>query len=143
MGLSTVLSAVGILAGVGLTFAGLIALTHRKFYVWEDPRIDAVAGMLPGANCGACGQAGCRAFAEQVVAGSIKPAQCSVMNADAQADVAAYLGVDVGEAVRRVARLLCAGGSDVAPDRADYLGLGTCRAATAVAGGGKGCAWGC
>jgi Na+-translocating ferredoxin:NAD+ oxidoreductase RNF subunit RnfB len=139
----TLATAVAIVGGVGVSFATLIALTHRKFYVWEDPRIDAVAGMLPGANCGACGQAGCRAFAEQVVAGAIKPAQCSVMNADGQADVAAYLGVDVGEAVRRVARLLCAGGSDVAPERADYLGLGTCRAATAVAGGGKGCAWGC
>jgi ferredoxin len=39
--------------------------------------------------------------------------------------------------------VLCAGGSDVAVTQADYRGLGTCSAAAAVAGGGKGCAWGC
>jgi Na+-translocating ferredoxin:NAD+ oxidoreductase RNF subunit RnfB len=38
-----------ILGGVGLVFGALIALTHRRFAVWEDPRIDAVAGLLPGA----------------------------------------------------------------------------------------------
>jgi ferredoxin len=65
------------------------------------------------------------------------------MNADGKADVAGYLGIDVGSATQRVARLLCAGGCDVAPAIADYRGLGTCRAAAAVAGGGKGCAWGC
>lgn len=42
-----------------------------------------------------------------------------------------------------VARLACAGGSNVAWTRARYEGLGTCRAAALVGGGGKGCAWGC
>ena len=49
----------------------------------------------------------------------------------------------VGEAVKRVARLACAGGSNVARQRVDYRGLNTCRAASLVAGGGKGCVWGC
>ncbi len=57
--------------------------------------------------------------------------------------VAAYLGVEAGEANRRVARLLCAGGCDVAPRHAEYRGLNTCSAAAAVAGGGKQCTWGC
>jgi Na+-translocating ferredoxin:NAD+ oxidoreductase RNF subunit RnfB len=143
MTLSTVLTAVAILAGVGLTFAGLIALTHRKFKVWEDPRIDVVAGMLPGANCGACGQPGCRAFAELLVAGSVPPAGCNVMSDERIAEVAQLLGVAAGEANRRVARLLCAGGRDAALQQAEYLGLATCKAAAAVAGGGKACAWGC
>ena len=77
---ATVLLAVAILAGVGIVFAGLIALTHRKFKVWEDPRIEVVAGMLPGANCGACGQPGCRAFAELLVGGSVQPGGCNVMS---------------------------------------------------------------
>src|SRR5512145_2618532 len=102
-----------ILGGVGVVFAIFIAAAYRKLRVWEDPRIDVVAGMLPNANCGACGLPGCRAFAEQAVQGKIQPAQCSVMNADAVSDVAAYLGVDAGQAVKRVARLLCAGGTDV------------------------------
>lgn len=132
-----------ILGAVGLVFATLIAVTHRKFWVWVDPRIDAVVGLLPGSNCGACGRAGCRAFAEALVAGSVQPANCTVMSPDARADVAGYLGVEVGEAVRRVARLLCAGGCDVAPNRAEYRGIQTCKAAATIAGGGKSCSWGC
>jgi Na+-translocating ferredoxin:NAD+ oxidoreductase RNF subunit RnfB len=140
---ATVLLAVAILAGVGLVFAGLIALTHRKFKVWEDPRIDVVTGMLPGANCGACGQPGCRAFAELMVGGKVQPGGCNVMSDEQIASVASYLGVEAGAVSRRVARLLCAGGRDVTVQQADYLGFTTCKAAAAVAGGGKGCAWGC
>jgi Na+-translocating ferredoxin:NAD+ oxidoreductase RNF subunit RnfB len=143
MSLPVILLSVTILGGVGLTFAALITLTHRKFKVWEDPRIDAVTDMLPGSNCGACGQAGCRAFAEALVNSKLAPAGCTVMGPDDITDVAGYLGVDAGEANKRVARLLCAGGTNVATQQADYLGLDTCKAAAAVAGGGKGCAWGC
>jgi Na+-translocating ferredoxin:NAD+ oxidoreductase RNF subunit RnfB len=143
MSISAILIAVAILGALGLTFAGLIAFTHSKFKVWEDPRIDAVADMLPGANCGACGEAGCRAFAEGVVEGRIKPAGCTVIGGDEVVVLAEFLGVEAGQANKRVARLLCAGGSNVALQQADYHGLETCKAATAVAGGGKGCRWGC
>lgn len=143
MSLETILLSAAILGGVGFLFASLIALTHRRFSVWEDPRIDAVVGLLPGNNCGACGFPGCRGFAENLVAGKTTPAICSVMSPDMREDVAGYLGVEVGAANLRVARLLCAGGSDVAIQQAEYQGLGTCAAAAAVAGGGKGCTWGC
>jgi Na+-translocating ferredoxin:NAD+ oxidoreductase subunit B len=138
-----IVTAVAILGGVGLVFGALIALAQRKLRVYEDPRIDGVTELLPGANCGACGYAGCRAFAEATVNGVVEPAKCTVMSPDMVEDVAAYLGVDAGEADRRVARLLCAGGSDVAPRKADYYGIDSCAAAIAVGGGGKGCAWGC
>jgi Na+-translocating ferredoxin:NAD+ oxidoreductase subunit B len=143
MDFGAVLLSIAILGGVGLTFGALIALANRKLWVWEDPRIDGVVDLLPGSNCGACGQAGCRAFAEAVVNGTVQPAQCTVMGPEMREDVAAYLGVDAGEAVRRVARLLCAGGNDVAPAKASYVGITSCAAAVAVGGGGKGCAWGC
>ena len=138
-----ILLAVGILGGIGLVFATLIAIANRKLKVWEDPRIDVVTGMLPGANCGACGVPGCRAFAEQLVGGERQPAGCNVANGDAKAAIAEYLGVDAGNAVKVVARMLCAGGVHVARQQAEYRGLATCAAASAVAGGGKGCAWGC
>ena len=143
MNAQAVVAAVSIVGGVGLVFGILIALAHRKLWVWEDPRINDVAGMLPNANCGACGFAGCRAFAEAAVAGQVAPAKCTVMSDDARADVASYLGVDAGSEAKRVARLLCAGGSDVAIQRATYDGIQSCAAAVAVAGGGKGCTWGC
>jgi Na+-translocating ferredoxin:NAD+ oxidoreductase RNF subunit RnfB len=138
-----ILQAVLILGGVGLVFGVFIAFANKRLWVWEDPRIDVVAQMLPNANCGACGLPGCRAFAEQAVAGAVAPAQCTVSGEAAREQIAQYLGVDAGSAVKNVARLLCAGGSDVAGYQAEYRGLPTCAAAAAVAGGGKGCAWGC
>jgi Na+-translocating ferredoxin:NAD+ oxidoreductase RNF subunit RnfB len=138
-----ILVAVAILGGIGLVFATLIAIANRKLKVWEDPRIDAVTGMLPGANCGACGVPGCRAFAEQLVGGARQPAGCNVATDDAKAAIARYLGVDAGTAVKVEARMLCAGGVHVARQQAEYRGLATCAAASAVAGGGKGCSWGC
>ena len=138
-----ILTAVLILGGLGLVFGVFIALANKQLWVWEDPRIEIVAQMLPNANCGACGLPGCRAFAEQAVDGKVTPAQCTVAGDAAREQIAGYLGVDAGEAVKNVARLLCAGGSDVAGYQAEYRGLPTCAAAAAVAGGGKGCSWGC
>jgi electron transport complex protein RnfB len=138
-----ILDAVLILGGTGLVFGVLIAIANRRLWVWEDPRIEVVASMLPNANCGACGLPGCRAFAEQAVEGKVAPAQCTVANDATHSSIAGFLGVEAGQAVRRVARLMCAGGTDVAVQSAEYRGLQTCAAAAAVAGGGKGCAWGC
>ena len=55
------LCVLGVLAAVILYFVA------QKFRVEEDPRIDEVEKMLPGANCGGCGFAGCRAMAEALV----------------------------------------------------------------------------
>jgi Na+-translocating ferredoxin:NAD+ oxidoreductase RNF subunit RnfB len=137
------LHAILILGGVGLVFGVFIAIANKRLWVWEDPRIDIVAQMLPNANCGACGHPGCRAFAEGTVEGRISPSECTVANDSVHNAIADFLGVDAGSAVRRVARVMCAGGSDVALTQAEYRGLGTCSGAAAVAGGGKGCAWGC
>ena len=138
-----ILAAVAILGGVGLVFAVLIAAANRKLRVYEDPRIDVVSNMLPGANCGACGMPGCRAFAEKVVSGAAQPAGCNVATDDTRASIASFLGVDAGSATKVVARMHCAGGAHVAQQQAEYRGYGTCAAAGVVAAGGKGCAWGC
>jgi len=143
MQLGTILAAVATLGALGLFFGALIALVHRRFHVWVDPRVEAVTALLPGSNCGACGFAGCANFAEGLIGGAAQPATCTQLTEDDAQTVADYLGVAVGEANRRVARLLCGGGCTAAPQQAEYRGLQTCRAATAVAGGGKSCRWGC
>ena len=131
------------MALLGVVLAGVIAFANRRLYVFEDPRIEQVEELLPKSNCGACGTAGCRNFAEKVVAGEIQPAQCTV-NAPAQIVVIAeLLGVDAGSVEKRVARLACGGGRHVAYMRARYAGHDSCRAAHVVSGGGKACAWGC
>lgn len=131
------------MGALGLILAGVIAFANRKLYVYEDPRIEEVEDLLPKANCGACGQPGCRSFAEACVSGTCNPAQCTVNSKDMTAEIAALLGVSTDQSERRVARLACAGGSHVARMRAEYAGLGSCRAAVVAGGGGKACVWGC
>jgi len=134
--------AVSLMVALGVLLATILAIANKKLHVFEDPRIDVVEGMLPSANCGACGEPGCRAFAEKVVKGGATPGQCTVSSSDGREDIAHFLGVDVGAQEKRVARLACAGGNNVARQRVEYLGLPTCQAAHLVAGGGKGCVWG-
>ncbi len=138
-----ILNAVLAVAGLTTVLASLLVVASRVLRVVEDPRIDRVEAMLPHTNCGACGFPGCRAFAEGLVAGEALPGKCSVGAPADHARIAAYLGVAVGAEAKRVARLACAGGNNVARNRAHYEGLKTCAAAALVAGGGKACFWGC
>lgn len=138
-----IIGALAFMGALGVILASVLAFANRKLHVQEDPRIDEVEGMLPGTNCGACGSPGCRAFAEACVGGKANPSQCTVSSRDMVSFIAGYLGVEVGEQEKIVARLACAGGNHVARMRAQYSGMGSCRAAVAAGGGGKACAWGC
>lgn len=137
------LTAIGFLLGLVSALAVVLAAANVKLKVFEDPRIDRVDDMLPGNNCGACGLPGCRVFAENVVAGKIKPSGCTVGGDETANEIAGFLGVEAGERVKTVARLLCAGGKDVAIQMTEYEGHESCRSASAVGGGSKGCRYGC
>jgi len=141
--LASIAASAGFMAALGLILASILVIANKRLFVYEDPRIDEVEDLLPHANCGACGTPGCRPFAEGLIEGQYEPAQCTVNSRDMNAVIADYLGVDLGKQDKRVARLACAGGRHVAYIRASYDGLESCRAAALVAGGGKGCAWGC
>lgn len=133
-----------ILAGLGLTFGIILSVAYKQFKVFEDPRIDVVEGLLPNANCGACGEPGCRAFAETVVAKGTNPAKCTVSSDEGIQRIAGYLGVQASQEEKRVARLLCAGGINEAHNLANYKGgMSTCRGEAVVVGGSKDCSWGC
>lgn len=139
----TILIAVAALGCLTFVLAALLILANKKLQVSEDPRIDAVEEMLPHVNCGACGYPGCRQFAEALVAGKALPGKCSVSSEEGRTAIARFLGVALGAEEKRVARLACAGGTNVAQNRARYHGIKTCQAASFVSGGGKGCFWGC
>src|SRR5512137_948778 len=125
------------MAVLGGLLAFFLAIADKRLYVYEDPRISEVEELLPHSYCGACGTAGCRNFAEQVVDGKIKPGNCTVNTAEQNKNIAALLGVAMGNVEKRVARLACAGGKHVATMRAQYSGLSSCRAAAVAGGGGK------
>ena len=105
--------------------------------------MDPVNDMLPLSNCGACGYPGCRAFAEALLKNEVKPGACNVASPAQHAEIAAFLGTDVGSVNKKVARLACSGGNNVATRKAHYQGHESCLQAAQVSGGGKSCLWGC
>ncbi len=141
--MTDLLTAPAIMVGIGLFFGAILAIAHRFLKVDEDPRIEATNEMLPGTNCGACGQPGCLPFAEKLVSGDVDPGRCTVSTDDTVERIAEYLEVDAGRQEKLVARLRCGGGGLQAHQIAEYRGFEGCRAAAIVSGGGKGCAWGC
>jgi len=143
MELNTILQAATLMTGLGLIFAGILATAYKFLKVEEDPRLDILEGLLPGANCGACGEPGCRAFSEKLLAEDTIPAKCTVNSPEGLEAVASFLGVQAGSIEKQVARLHCAGGKGFVNDKASYLGISSCRAAFFVNGGGRACTYGC
>jgi len=120
----------------------ILSLASKIFYVYEDPRIAEVEGMLAGANCGGCGYPGCSSAAVAVVNGKAPPSVCVVAGPEAAADVAAVMGLDPGSAEPLLSKNLCDGGSR-AEDRYIYMGVNSCRALSALYGGKRVCSIGC
>ena len=138
--LSTILtlSLLGILAAVILYFVA------QKFKVEEDPRIDEVEKMLPGANCGGCGFAGCRAMAEaMVLRDDISALYCPVGGAECMKSMASYLGKVAPEKEPTVATVRCGGTCAKRPRNNTYNGAKSCAVASTVYVGETACAYGC
>ncbi len=138
-----VLVAIGILGGLALFFGAVLATAHRFLHVEEDPRLEKVNDLLPGNNCGACGEPGCAAFAGELVGARAAPGACTVASAGTLEVIADFLGVDVGGVDKRIARLRCGGGEGLVGQLAEYRGHKSCLSATIVGGGGQACTWGC
>ncbi|PWJ44639.1 RnfABCDGE type electron transport complex subunit B [Sediminitomix flava] len=139
----TIIIALSVLGGLSLLLAIMLVAANKKLYVYEDPRIDIVEDMLPKANCGACGFPGCRPFSEALTDGTVLPGKCTVSAEETRTQIADFLGVSLGNEEKRVARLACAGGTNVAINRARYTGVDSCAGASMISGGGKACFWGC
>ena len=69
MNVTAILLSAGVMVVLGVLFGVILTIADKKFKVEVDPRVEAVRACLGGANCGACGYAGCDAFADAVVAG--------------------------------------------------------------------------
>ncbi len=134
-----------VLSGLGLAFGVFLAFASKKFHVEHDPKIDEVLNVLPGANCGACGYAGCQAYAEAVVMNKDVPVDLCVPGQKAVADkVAQILGRTASEKkLQLVAQLKCNGSKELTTNKFNYDGIKTCKAAALVQGGPKSCSYGC
>ncbi len=135
--------AVSLLGGLGLAFGLLLTLASKLFAVEVDERVGKVRECLGGANCGACGFAGCDAFAEAVVAGKAPADGCPPAGKAAASAIAEIMGVTIEEKERMIARVLCQGRPGVANTRYVYDGYKSCAIAANIAGGPKECRFAC
>jgi len=103
--MNSLLVAPAIMVGIGLFFGAILAIAQRFLKVDEDPRIEATNELLPGTNCGACGEPGCLPFAEKLVSGEVDPSKCTVSTDDGIEQIAEFLQVDTGQQEKLVARL--------------------------------------
>ncbi|SHF31813.1 electron transport complex, RnfABCDGE type, B subunit [Mariniphaga anaerophila] len=140
----TVIYTIATLSIIGTSAAVILFFVARKFKVYEDPRIDEVEGSLPGANCGGCGYAGCRAFAEACVkAADLNDLNCPVGGNDTMGSVAGILGLEAVKKEARVAFIRCNGTCDHRPKTNIFDGADTCAIAASVYSGETDCQWGC
>ena len=129
---------------IGAAAAVILYFVAQKFKVYEDPRIDQVEEALPGANCGGCGFAGCRAFAEACVGASeMGDLNCPVGGNDCMSNVASILGLEAVKQDPRVAFIRCNGTCDHRPKTSTFDGATTCAIASSVYSGESDCQFGC
>lgn len=141
---TTIIWTIVILSVLGLLLAVILFFVAKKFKVEEDPRIDEVEKVMPGANCGGCGFAGCRAFADAAVkAPNLDNNFCPVGGNDVMKKVAAILGYEVAEKAPMVAVVRCNGTCENRPKTNDYDGLKSCKVKAALYSGDTGCSFGC
>jgi Na+-translocating ferredoxin:NAD+ oxidoreductase RNF subunit RnfB len=118
-----------------------LGVFRKLFAVQEDPLFSRIRGILPGANCGACGYPGCDAYAGALASGNAGPGACSVGGKETAERLSAVTGLSA-QLISTVTVLACQGSSLHTVKRGLYTGLESCRGAK-LAGGTKLCAWGC
>lgn len=132
-----IITGIGALLGFGLAVADKF-LTEPK-----DEKLEALEEMMPGANCGGCGFAGCSAYAEAVYKGKVLPGLCAPGGVALANKMAEVLGVEVQMAQKKVAYIFCSGSCENTTKDYDYKGIQDCNAAAMLFKGDNGCKSGC
>src|SRR4030065_2940824 len=129
---------------LALIFALILYFVAQKFRIYEDPRIDEVQALLPAANCGGCGFAGCRNMAEALVkADRFEGLNCPVGGASVMAEASRILGKVAPVVDLTVAVLLCNGSPEFRPRTSQYDGASDCRISHSLYLGETDCSYGC
>ena len=131
-------------AVIALVCSVMLVIASNVMAVKEDPLFPAVRECLPGANCGACGYAGCDGYAKALAAGTDKRTTlCVPGGADCAQALAGVLDLEAGAVEKRVAIVFCGGDCTRTEARMDYQGAHSCAAAKLLFGGAGACAFGC
>ena len=129
---------------IGVICAAVLSIASKLMYVEVDERLLELQECLAGANCGACGYAGCSGYAAALLSGEdIKSNLCTPGGAEAAAKISAILGVEVVSVERREAVVHCRGDCNSLQKKMDYKGVESCAGAKQLFGGEGSCAFGC
>jgi electron transport complex protein RnfB len=133
------------LGGTGLAMGLFLAYASKKFEVKVDEKVEAIIGVLPGINCGACGYPGCSGYAEAIALNGAQMTACSPGGASVASEIAKLMGASVDlSGPKMVAKLLCQGDCTRTTKTYKFEGeLKTCEAINLYAGGDKSCKYGC
>ncbi|NLD87546.1 MAG: Fe-S cluster domain-containing protein [Clostridiales bacterium] len=140
--MNNILAATIALGSIGLVLGILLAVASKVLAIETDERLEKISEILPGANCGACGFAGCNAFASAVINGDVSPSGCPVGGEQLINQISEILGVAVDTRKKVVAHVNCSGG-DAILRRFQYVGVESCYAAARVGGGPTECTFAC
>lgn len=138
-----ILIPVAVFVVLGALMSTMLAIASRAFAVKTDERVEAIAEILPGANCGGCGYAGCHALAEAIVRGDAKTSACAAGGEETAKKIAAIMGTEDASSVRMRAQVMCSGTDGCAKKKYIYEGEQDCIAASKLGGGDKLCPNGC
>ncbi|MBU3092300.1 Fe-S cluster domain-containing protein [Clostridium sp. CM028] len=142
--MSIAIAVLVVMTSVGLVFGLILAVANKKFAIEVNPLIHIVEDILPKGQCGACGYAGCMAYAEAVVINpDVAPNLCIPGKAPVAKMVANLTGKVAAEMEPKVAFVKCAGTVSKAIKDYKYQGVQDCVAASVLQGGPKGCKYGC
>ncbi|MCD8358341.1 MAG: RnfABCDGE type electron transport complex subunit B [Oscillospiraceae bacterium] len=142
--MTAVLIAVAVLGIIGALCALLLVVSSKYMRVETDEKFPALRECLPGANCGACGYAGCDGYAAALASGEEeKINKCVPGGADAAKGLSAVLGVQFEAAETLIATVCCRGDCDATQKKSDYQGAQSCTAAKLLFGGDGSCTFGC
>lgn len=143
MSMAIILAAV-VVGGTGIIIGIVLGVAGEKFKVEVDPKEEEILAVLPGNNCGGCGFPGCSGLAAAIAKGEAPVNTCPVGGAPVAEKIGAIMGLEVGETIREVAYVKCAGTCENANSDYKYYGVESCSAMSFVPGGGpKSCAYGC
>ena len=135
-----------LLGSIAFVAALILYLVSKKFAVRTDEMVIRIAEVLPQANCGACGKAGCADFATacaRVDESSFANLYCPVGGAAVMQKIASLRGFSATDRAPTVAVLRCQGSCQNAPDKIVYDGISSCRIANRISSGQNGCPDGC
>ncbi len=141
--MNAIIIAVAAVTIIGIVCAVLLSVASKVMAVEEDPLAEEIRECLPGANCGACGFAGCDGYAAALAQGDVKTNLCIPGGDETARKISELKGVSFEAAEKRFAVVNCCGDCDVSVKKARYEGIESCTGAKLFYGGDNSCTFGC